>query len=387
MDGLPASVARRLQALIFSERAIAYLAIDAEQTLICAGGSLENYGLAALRPGEPAAEQAFFLEGLLPVMETPYFIPSVELAGGRAADIHFDLDADILWVVLLDVTAERDAARRVQQKAYEMTLLRETEARLNRELEAAHTALAQAHARLQSELDEAALYVRSLLPPPLSDPFAVDWRFVPSSELGGDAFGYHWLDPGHFAIYLLDVCGHGVGPSLLSVAVLRVLQAASLREVDFRDPAQVLGALNEVYQMQSTKDLYFTLWYGVYQPASRRLHFGSAGHPSALLVDPCAGDAVLLKAKGLPLGMMPGVTYACETITVPPDCRLYLMSDGAFEVEQPDGAMLAFDDFVRFMTDPTIDDDSGLDRLYRHLVALRGCDTLDDDFSIVRFAF
>lgn len=401
MEGLPASVERRLEALILGERAVAYLAIDAGLALVAAGGRLENYGLSELRLGEPAAEQAFFLEGLLPIVETPYFIPSVELADGRAADLHFDLDADILWIVLLDVTADRDAARRVQQKAYEMTLLRETEARLNRRLEAANEALlasqcaleasrdelARAHARLRTELDEAAFYVRSLLPQPMTEPFAVDWRFVPSTELGGDAFGYHWIDPDHFAIYLLDVCGHGVGPSLLSVAVLHVLQAASLRDVDFRDPGQVLCALNQTYQMQRGSDLYFTLWYGVYRPASRRLDFGCAGHPPALLVDPGTGGAELLKAKGLPIGLIPGADYVRETITVPRDRYLYLMSDGAFEVERPDGAMLAFDEFVQFMTGPTAEGGSDLDRLYRHLVSLRGSDTLEDDFSIVRFAF
>src|SRR5919199_6032069 len=143
MHDLPASVARHLQALTSSERAVAYLQIDAGLTLVSAGGHLEAYGLAALRPGEPAAEQAWFLEGLLPPDETPSVVPSVELAGGRAADLHFlrDDDVDAVWVVLLDVTRERDAVRRVQQKAYDMTLLQEREASLNRRLEAANAAL------------------------------------------------------------------------------------------------------------------------------------------------------------------------------------------------------------------------------------------------------
>jgi adenylate cyclase len=62
-------------------------------------------------------------------------VPSVELAGGRAADLHFQLDAGAVWVVLLDVTAKRDATQRVQQKAYEMALLQEKEALLNRRVE------------------------------------------------------------------------------------------------------------------------------------------------------------------------------------------------------------------------------------------------------------
>src|SRR5919199_3521728 len=142
MHDLPASVARHLQALTSSERAVAYLQIDAGLTLVGAGGHLEAYGLAALRPGEPAAEQAWFLEGLLPPDETPSVVPSVELAGSRAADLHFLRDdGDGVWVVLLDVTRERDAVRRVQQKAYDMTLLQERDASLNRRLEAANAAL------------------------------------------------------------------------------------------------------------------------------------------------------------------------------------------------------------------------------------------------------
>jgi class 3 adenylate cyclase len=150
MDDLPARVAQRLQKVTFTERAVAYLRIDAALTLVGAGGHLDAYGLAALRVGEPATEQAWFLEGLLPVGETPYLVPSIELANGRAADLHFDRDEDGLWVVLLDVTGERNAVRRVQQKAYDMTLLQEREALLNRRLEAANAALLATQRQLES---------------------------------------------------------------------------------------------------------------------------------------------------------------------------------------------------------------------------------------------
>ena len=150
MDGLSATVAERLQALIYSERAVAYLQVDAGLTLVGAGGHLEAYGLADLRLGEPAAEQAFFLEGLLPPVETPYVVPSMELASGRAADLHFFLDDDTLWVMLLDVSTERDAARRMQQKAYDMTLAQEREALFNRRLEAANAALLATQRELEA---------------------------------------------------------------------------------------------------------------------------------------------------------------------------------------------------------------------------------------------
>ena len=110
-------------------------------------------------------------------------------------------------------------------------------------MEVSREALIRVHERLKAELADAAGYVRSLLPAPMAQPFTIDWRFEPSAELGGDAFGYNWVDPDHFALYLLDVCGHGIGPSLLSIAVLHLLQAASLRDVAFHDPSQVLGSV------------------------------------------------------------------------------------------------------------------------------------------------
>jgi class 3 adenylate cyclase len=176
MEGLPATVAEQLQALTYRERAPAYLRVDAGLTLVDAGGHLEAYGLADLRLGEPAAEQAFFLEGLLPPVETPYVVPSMELASGRVADLHLFLDADTLWVVLLDVSTERDAARRMQQKAYDMTLAQEREALLNRRLEAANAALlatqreleasrealVRAHDQVQEQAAELAVWNKTL---------------------------------------------------------------------------------------------------------------------------------------------------------------------------------------------------------------------------------
>src|SRR6266436_6615694 len=106
MEDLPAQVADRLRALTFADRAVAYLYIDDALALIGAGGCLEAYGLGALSLGAPA----------------------VELAKGRVADLHFWRDQAGVWVLLLDVTSERGAAQRMQQKAYDMTLLQEREA-------------------------------------------------------------------------------------------------------------------------------------------------------------------------------------------------------------------------------------------------------------------
>jgi class 3 adenylate cyclase len=162
MDELPASVTRRLQELIYGDRAGAWLRIEAGLAVGAAGGALDRYGLGALRTGEAVLSAAPFLEGLLPLLESPLFLPSVEVADGRAADLHFHQDDDAVWLVLLDATSETDAARRMQQKAYDMTLAQEREARLNRELAAAKQALEVAHEKLRVQADELAAWNRTL---------------------------------------------------------------------------------------------------------------------------------------------------------------------------------------------------------------------------------
>ena len=169
MEKLPAEVADRLQALTFADRAVAWLCVDDGLALIGAGGDLEDYGLGALSLGAPAVEQAAFLEGLLPLVETPWLFPSVELAKGRVADLHFWRDQAGVWVLLLEVTVERDAVRRMQQKAYDVSLLQEREAALNRRLEAANAALLAtqreleaAHAELRVQSAELARWNKTL---------------------------------------------------------------------------------------------------------------------------------------------------------------------------------------------------------------------------------
>ena len=68
------------------------------------------------------------------------------------------------------------------------------------------------------------------------------WHFVPSTQLSGDMFGYHWLGSDHLAVYLLGVSGHGVGFSLLAVSAANLLSAGSLPENDFRGPGAVASS-------------------------------------------------------------------------------------------------------------------------------------------------
>jgi sigma-B regulation protein RsbU (phosphoserine phosphatase) len=243
--------------------------------------------------------------------------------------------------------------------------------------------------RLTEELAEAAHYVRSILPPPVEKPLAIGWQYLPSTELGGDAFGYHWVDPHHFAVYLLDVCGHGVGASLLSVAAINVIRSGSLPNTDFRDPSSVLSALNNAFLMEKQNNMYFTLWYGVYHVPTRTLRHASGGHPPALLLQPRPDAPAVssrLRSPGLIIGGLEGSVYATETTPIPPGAQLFVLCDGCYEIKRPDGNIMGFDEFERFMQLNGMQRD-GLDRLLDWVKNQNGAAALEDDFSIVRICF
>ncbi len=148
----------------------------------------------------------------------------------------------------------------------------------------AYRALQASQRLLAKDVAQAAKYVYSLLPEKLrKGPIRTDWRFIPSAHLGGDSFGYDWIDEDHFAFYLLDVSGHGVGAALLSVSALNALRSQSLPQTDFRQPGQVLTALNKAFPMEQQNGLFFTIWYGIYHRATRQLAYAGGGHPPALL--------------------------------------------------------------------------------------------------------
>jgi len=254
----------------------------------------------------------------------------------------------------------------------------------------AYRALVESQKHLAAELAEAAEYVRSLLPPPLAGEVRTDWRFVPSTSLGGDSFGYHWLDPDHFAMYLLDVSGHGVGAALLSISAMNMLRSQTLPDTSFYEPGEVLSALNRTFPMENQNNMYFTIWYGVYDRVKRRIVYASGGHPPALLVtDAASGPARVrqLRTPGAIIGGMPDVAYPSAACDLEDSHKLYLYSDGVYEIAGPDGAMWTFDEYVALVSGPSPPGVSDIDRVVGRVREVRGSDTYEDDFSIVQIVF
>ena len=252
----------------------------------------------------------------------------------------------------------------------------------------AFTALEASRQVLANDLATAADYVRSLLPPPQErGGVRADWRFIPSAALGGDAFGYHDLDAEHFAVYLLDVCGHGVGAALLSVSALNAIRSEALPHTDFHDPGAVLAALNKAFPMERQNDMFFTVWYGVFDRGTRTLRWAGGGHPPALLVSAVSQAPQRLDSDGPLIGAVEGLEFGSSEAQIPPGGRVFVYSDGAFEISRPDGSMWPFDEFVTTLTSPTEGAESPIDALVTRVRSVSQRDDFHDDFSMVELVF
>ena len=250
----------------------------------------------------------------------------------------------------------------------------------------AYRELAETQREVAAELARAARYVQSLLPAPLkTGAIKIAWKFVPSTQLAGDMFGYHWIDKKHLALYLLDVSGHGVGSALLAVSAGNVLSSNSIPGADPRDPGAVVTKLNDMFQMDRQDGKYFTIWYGVYKPAGKTLLYCNAGHPPALMMS--GGTLHSLEADSPAVGFMPDMPYETRTISVAEGARLLVFSDGILEIEKADGAMWPFAEFLtRLESELAIDGDL----IGRHLDYIRelgGKEVLADDFSMMDIRF
>lgn len=248
-----------------------------------------------------------------------------------------------------------------------------------RQLEVSQRALAR-------ELEEAADYVRSLLPAPIAGPIETAWKFIPSTSLGGDSFGYHWIDEDHFAMYLLDVCGHGVGAALLSVSAMNVLRSQALPQTDFRQPCQVLAGLNEAFDMEKQNQMYFTMWYGVFRKKDRNLVFASGGHPPAILLRP-GQPPRSLRTQGLVIGGLGGARFKTDITDVPPGSQLYLFSDGVYEITRPDGSMMQLDELVDWLVQVPGSGSAKLEQLAEKALATSAGGRFDDDYSMLELFF
>jgi phosphoserine phosphatase RsbU/P len=249
-------------------------------------------------------------------------------------------------------------------------------------------AVAQTQRRLAAELRRAADYVRSLLPQRVWwKALRTDWVFLPSLDLGGDAFGYSRLENGDITLYLLDVSGHGVEAALLSVSLLNQIQTQFHTSPDLWDPAKVLSEFNRFYRSEEHNNLYFSAWFGLWNPETHILRFSSAGSPPAVLISE-ESDLRELCSDSPAVGVDDEAVYSDAEVKVPAKARLFLFSDGIFEAGRPDKHILGLPSFLEIVKAAARGDTTGnLTRIVEAVRGVCGRTQFDDDVSMVGFYF
>lgn len=352
--------------------------------------------------GPPPLELGFYLA--VPAAEATRRVP-VGAAGlllGRhaACDVvleehevsrrHCRIDLDKQGVVLTDLGSSNGTFLRGRRLARPARLAAGetfTVAGLTLRLERRDRRDVAREATQDGEIRQAVEYVRAILPQPIGEgPVQAEWWFAPSSRLGGDAFGYQFLSDALFAGFVLDVSGHGIGAALHAANVANTIRRRALPGVDFADPAQVAAGLNAVFPMEEHNGLMFTLWYFVYHLGERRLRFCAAGHHPSFLAAPGA-EPLPLWLKAPALGMLPRGAWPAGRAEVAPGSRLYLFSDGAFEIVAATGEAWVIEDLRRIMTAGDSGPGSEAERIYRAVRAAARGAVLEDDFSVLVFRF
>lgn len=196
--------------------------------------------------------------------------------------------------------------------------------------------------RLQKERHEADLATgrevqRRLYPgrAPQLPGFDIAGAALPANFLCGDYFDFVPMTDGTLGLTVADVCGHGVGPSLLMAQARAYLRLLALHHADV---GEVLRSLNDILAVEGSQRELVTQILVRLDPRARAVTYANAGHPSGLLV---AGGGELrrtLSSCDLPLGTFPGRAYpASGRIALEPADVLVLFTDGIPESTDPTG--------------------------------------------------
>jgi sigma-B regulation protein RsbU (phosphoserine phosphatase) len=221
--------------------------------------------------------------------------------------------------------------------------------RLQVELEAANTRLAEANGRMSRDLRAAAKIQETFLPRQAPRVPGADfaWAYRPCDELAGDGLNVVPLGGGEVGLYVLDVSGHGVASALLSVTLSRLLSPPSdpssilVRggdgggRSDVTPPAEVAARLNRLFSFDPATEQFATMVYGVLNAVTGEFRYVSAGHPGPVHL-PSGADPVILESQGYPIGLAADA-YEERSAHLGAGDRLYLYSDGVPEAMDPAG--------------------------------------------------
>jgi serine phosphatase RsbU (regulator of sigma subunit) len=172
---------------------------------------------------------------------------------------------------------------------------------------------------------------------PTLEGWVISPRYQPAREVGGDFYDFHLLSEGRLGLVVGDATGKGVPAALVMSTTCGMLRLAAQSHAS---PAEMLQGVNEVLFPNIPTNMFVTCFYGILEPNSGRLSYANAGHDLPYLHR--NGEAEELRARGMPLGLMPGMRYEEKETIVHSGQAALLYSDGLVEAHDPEGDMFGF---------------------------------------------
>jgi steroid delta-isomerase-like uncharacterized protein len=193
--------------------------------------------------------------------------------------------------------------------------------------------------RIEQELQVARRIQHALLPKevPTLEGWEISPFYRPARQVGGDFYDFLELPNEHLGLVVGDATGKGV-PAALVMSSARSMLRALAQASD--SPGDVLRRANDPLVMDIPPNMFVTCFYAILDPKSGRLVYANAGHDMPYL---CRSDDVEeLRARGMPLGLMPGMGYEEKETILEADEAALFYSDGLVEAHDPKGEMFGF---------------------------------------------
>jgi serine phosphatase RsbU (regulator of sigma subunit)/predicted ester cyclase len=162
--------------------------------------------------------------------------------------------------------------------------------------------------------------------------------YQPAREVGGDFYDFFELEGGRMGLAVGDATGKGVPAALAVTASCSMLRAVA--QDSGYSPGEVLGRVNETLVARIPPNMFVTCFYAILDPNSCTLSYANAGHDLPYLWH--AGAAEELRARGMPLGLMPGMEYEEKQIVLQEGDSALLYTDGLVEPHDPQREMFGF---------------------------------------------
>jgi serine phosphatase RsbU (regulator of sigma subunit)/predicted ester cyclase len=196
--------------------------------------------------------------------------------------------------------------------------------------------------RVEQELQVARRIQQASLPKEV--PTLEGWQITPfyqsAREVGGDFYDFHLLSGDRLGLVVGDATGHGVPAALVMSTTCGMLQLAA-QALDSSSPGEVLERVNETLVARIPANMFVTCFYAILDPERGSLTYANAGHDLPY-VRRVGGDCEELRARGMPLGLMPRMSYEEKEIVLDAGEAALFYSDGLVEAHDPKGEMFGF---------------------------------------------